>query len=87
MRGGVGSQSENAVFTGLGQDEEEQHGKCYQLLIANLFSTSSSLTEPSFYLRQGYIWPPSNKPLLTILFIFFSNLPAARVRMGISSGR
>lgn len=52
MRGGVGSQGENAVFTGLGQDEEEQHGKCYQLLIANLFSTSSSLllSEAGLYL-------------------------------------
>ena len=43
--------------------------------MANAISYSSqiySLPLPHcFYLRQGYIWPPSNKPLLTILFIFF----------------
>lgn len=43
--GKCGEWGESGVFTGLGQDEEEQHGKCYQSLTQNLFSTSSSLAE------------------------------------------
>lgn len=39
--GRVGSEGQCGVFTGLGQDGEEQHGKCHQLVTPNLFASPS----------------------------------------------